>query len=565
MTRDEIVTVFDSIADIMQIKGEISEKVKTYRNLAITLSYALPDEIRPPFEQNNLPKIHGVGTSTIEKIAELVDTGKCQYYEDLKASIPYGVLDMLSISGVGPSTAAKFYQLGIDSPEALQQAIETEKLRGVKGMGKKTEEKLKHGLEALFRHRQIRLMGYVLPTVESIVDILRTSIPRISIVGDLRRKTDTVRNAEIIVECPDVTKLRELLVNIDLVEELNDDWTDSGGSCKLAGNVEMKIRLVEKEDFGSSLIRFTGSESHIAGLNRRANELGLEQLEPKSYKGKSEQDIYTDLKLPFIVPELREDSGEIESAISGQLPELIELSDIKGDLHIHSTWSDGHQSIEQMAESAKNLGYEYVAFADHSISSKIANGLDIERILNKMIEVREINEKMQEIEILMSAEVDILKDGSLDYPDSILEKLDIVIASVHSGFNMDESAMTKRILCAIENRFVHVIGHPTGRLLGRRDPYAVNMDAIIDASAENGKSLEINAYPDRLDLKDVHVHKARKKGVIITIDTDAHSISDLNFMKYGIYTARRGWLEKKDVLNTLPLDKLMKWLRRYAN
>ena len=469
MTRDEIVAVFDSIADIMQIKGEIPEKVKTYRNLAITLSYALPDEIGPPFEQNNLPKIHGVGTSTIEKIAELVDTGKCQYYEDLKASIPYGVLEMLSIPGVGPSTAAKFYQLGIDSPEALQQAIETEKLRGVKGMGKKTEEKLKHGLETLFRNRRIRLMGYVLPTVESIVDILRTSIPHISIVGDLRRKTDTVRNAEIIVEYPNATKLRELLANIDLVEEVSNDWTDSGGSCKLAGNVEMKIRLVEKEDFGSSLIRFTGSESHIARLNRRANELGLEQLEPKSYKGKSEQDIYTDLKLPFIIPELREDSGEIESAISGQLPELIELSDIKGDLHIHSTWSDGHQSIEQMAESAKNLGYEYVAFADHSISSKIANGLDVERILNKMIEVREINEKIRGIEILMSAEVDILKDGSLDYPDNILEKLDIVIASVHSGFNMEESAMTKRIIRAIENKFVHVIGHPTGRLLGRRE------------------------------------------------------------------------------------------------
>ena len=385
MTRDEIVTVFDSIADIMQIKSDDPGKVKMYRNLAITLSYALPDEIRPPFEQNNLPKIHGVGTSTIEKIAELVDTGKCQYYEDLKASIPHGVLDMLSISGVGPSTVAKFYQLGIDSPEALQQAIDTQKLSGVKGMGKKTEEKLKHGLEALFRHRQIRLMGYVLPTVESIVDILRTSISRISIVGDLRRRTETVRNVEIIAECPDVPKLCELLANIDLVEEVSNDWTDSGGSCKLIGNVEMKIMLVENEDYDSSLICFTGSEGHIAGLNRRANELGLEQLEPKSYKGKSEHDIYTDLKLPFIIPELREGSGEIESAISGKLPKLLELSDIKGDLHIHSTWSDGHQSIEQMAESAKNLGYEYVAFADHSISSKIANGLDIERILNKMI------------------------------------------------------------------------------------------------------------------------------------------------------------------------------------
>jgi len=562
MTRDEIVAVFDSIADILQIKGDISEKVKTYRNLAITLSYALPDELRPPFEQINLPKIHGVGTSTLEKIAELVDTGKCQYYEDLKASIPIGVLDMLSISGVGPSTAAKFYQLGIDSPEALQQAIDTQKLRGVKGMGKKTEEKLKHGLEALFRHRQVRLMGYALPTVEAVVEALRDSVSDISIVGDLRRKTETVRNTEIVSVCPDIKKLRELLMNIDLVEEVSDDWTDSEGSCKLAGDVYMKIRLVDIEDFGLSLVRFTGSEGHVAGLNRRANDLGLEPIEPKSYRGKSEQDIYTDLKLPFIIPELREDSGEIESAVSNQLPELIDVSDIKGDLHVHSTWSDGHQSTEVMAEMARNLGYEYVAISDHSISSKIANGLDVERILNKMIEVREINEKIKGIEILMGSEVDILKDGSLDYPDSILEKLDIVTASVHSGFNMDESAMTKRIIRAIENRFVHVIGHPTGRLLGRRDPYAVNIDAIIDAATENSKSLEINAYPDRLDLKDVHVRKAKEKDVIITINTDAHSISDLNFMRYGIYTARRGWLEKKDVLNTLSLDELMRWLSK---
>jgi DNA polymerase (family 10) len=238
----------------------------------------------------------------------------------------------------------------------------------------------------------------------------------------------------------------------------------------------------------------------------------------------------------------------------------VDIADIRGDLHVHSTWSDGHQTIKAMAEMAKTMGYEYIAISDHSISSKIANGLDVEQILNKMIEVREINEEIQGIEILMGSEVDILKDGSLDYPENILEKLDVVVASIHNGFNMDESTMTKRIIRAIENKYTHIIGHPTGRLLGKRDPYAVNMDAIIDASAENGKSLEINAYPDRLDLKDVHVRKAKEKGVIITINTDAHSIVDLNFMKYGLYTARRGWLEKKNVLNTLSLDMLMKWL-----
>jgi len=556
MTRDEIIAVFNGIADIMQIKGDDPVKIKMYRNIAITLSYALPDEIQPPFKQNDLPKIHGVGTSSIEKISELVDTGRCQYYEELKASIPSGVLDLLSISGVGPSTAGKLYQnLGIDNLEALQHAIDTQKLRNLKGMGKKTEEKLKHGLEAVFRHRQIRLMGYVLPTVEAILDVLSDSASYISIVGDLRRKTETVKNAEIIVVCSDVAKLRESLANMEWVEEISD-WTDSEGNCKIKGDVELKIRIVDQEYYGSSLISFTGSESHIAGLNHRANNFGLEPLEAKSYKGKSEQDIYTDLKLSFIIPELREGSGEIES----ELAKLIDMDDIQGDLHVHSTWSDGHQTIKAMAEAAKNIGYEYIAIADHSISSKIANGLDVERILNKMIEVREINEEIQGIEILMGSEVDILKDGSLDYPESILEKLDVVVASVHSGFNMDESAMTKRIIRAIENKYTHIIGHPTGRLLGKRDPYAVNIDAIIDASAENGKSLEINAYPDRLDLKDVHVRKAKEKGVIITINTDAHSIFDLNFMKYGLYTARRGWLEKKNVLNTLSLDELMKWL-----
>jgi DNA polymerase (family 10) len=556
MLRNEIVAVFDGIADIMQIKGDDQVKIKTYRNIAITLSYALPDEIQPPFEQNDLPRIHGVGASSIEKISELVDTGRCQYYEELKASIPSGVLDLLSISGVGPSTAGRLYQnLGIDSLESLQNAIDTQKLRNIKGMGKKTEEKLKHGLEAVFRHRQIRPMGYVLPTVEAILDVLSDSTSHISIVGDLRRKTETVKNAEIIVVYSDVAKLRESLANIEWIEEISD-WTDSECNCKIKGDVELKIRIVDHKYYGSSLICFTGSESHVVGLNHRANDFGLELLESKSYKGKSEQDIYTDVKLPFIIPELREGSGEIES----ELPELVDIADIRGDLHVHSTWSDGHQTIKAMAEMAKTMGYEYIAISDHSISSKIANGLDVEQILNKMIEVREINEEIQGIEILMGSEVDILKDGSLDYPENILEKLDVVVASIHNGFNMDESTMTKRIIRAIENKYTHIIGHPTGRLLGKRDPYAVNMDAIIDASAENGKSLEINAYPDRLDLKDVHVRKAKEKGVIITINTDAHSIVDLNFMKYGLYTARRGWLEKKNVLNTLSLDMLMKWL-----
>jgi DNA polymerase (family 10) len=560
MTREEIVAVFERMADIMQIIGDDDpNKVKMYRNLAITLSYELPDEIDPPFNKYALPKIKGIGTSTIDKIAELVDTGTCQFYEELKASIPTGVLDLLDISGVGPSTASKLYnEVGIDSLESLQEALDKQKLRSLKGMGKKTEDNIRQGLEALLRHRQIRLMGYVLPVVESIVDDLKAFCRNISISGDLRRKTEVIHEADIVLN-GNSKQIYDVLSDHKFVTKIME-WKDNGGIVTLVGDVRSNIIIVKEECFGESLLYLTGSKSHIDGLNDRAQQLGLKQisLESVSYIGITENDIYSKLDLPFIVPELREGSGEIESI----LPQLLDIKDIKGDLHVHSTWSDGHESIEAMAESAKKLGYEYITISDHSISSKIANGLDVEQILNKMIEVREINEKIKGIEILMGSEVDILKDGNLDYPDSILEKLDVVIASVHSGFHMKESEMTKRIIKAIENDFVHIIGHPTGRLLGRRDPYAVNIDAIIDASAEKGKSLEINAYPDRLDLKDIHVRKAKDKGVIITINTDAHSISDMNFMKYGIYTARRGWLESKDVLNTLPLSKLMKWLKR---
>jgi len=558
MTKDEIVAVFNNIADIMQIRGDELGKIKMYRNLAITLSYSLPDEILPPFDQSKLPKIQGVGPSTIEKIAELVDTGKCSYFEELKASIPSGVLDLMSINGVGPSTASRLYhELGIDSLSALQKAIDEQKLRNIKGMGKKTEENIKQGLSALLRHRQIRLMGYVLPTVESIISELKNAGFTASIVGDLRRKTETVKDAQILVISSDWIKVRDTLKNIKLIDNIYSDWNEKGGSAKIVGDVELNVILTNPQNWGLSLILLTGSEAHITELNQLGFNPNIE-----TYKGKSEEDIYTELKLQFIVPELREGTGEIELAKSGHLPDLIELDDIRGDLHVHSNWSDGHESVEAMAEFAKKIGYEYICISDHSISSKIANGLDVERILNKMIEVREINEKIGGIEILMGAEVDILRDGSLDYPDNILEKLDVVIASVHSGFNLSESEMTKRIIKAVENEFVHIIGHLTGRLLGKRDPYAVNVDAVIDAVAEKRKSFEINAYPDRLDLKDIHIRKAKDKGILLTINTDAHSISDLGFMKYGIYTARRGWLEPKDVLNTQPLPKLMDWLWR---
>ena len=566
MIKENILETFEGIADILQIKGEDTGKVKMYRNLAITLSYTLPEEILPPFDRTIIENIRGIGPATIEKIEELANTGKCQYYEDLKASVPAGVLDLMSISGVGPSTAAKLYQeLNIDSLESLRQALDDQRLRNLKGMGKKTEEKIRSGLEALLRHKQLRLTGYVLPDVLSLVSSIAPLCSNIAIVGDLRRKTETIRKAQILISCQDRMALQKALADIDLVMEVHSGWSDSGGSAQIAGDVEVEFNIVRQEDFCAAQVFFTGAADHINELNSLAKSYSLDPIDAQNLPAwsimKSEEDIYKSLGLPFIVPELREGMGEIQAALVGQIPDLIQPGDIRGELHAHSTWSDGHQSMEEMARAALDRGYEYIAFCDHSASSKIANGLDIERILNKMIELREINEKM-DIEILMGAEVDILKDGNLDYPDEILEKLDIVIASIHSGFHLDEATVTKRIISAIENRFVNVIGHPTGRLLARRDPYAVNMDAVIDAAAENNRALEINSYPDRLDLKDTHARKAKERGVMMAINTDAHSIADLGFMEYGIYTARRGWVEKRNVLNTLPLVELMRWLHK---
>jgi len=562
MTRAEIVAVFEGIADIMRISGEDARRVQMYRGIARILD-TIQEDIQLLYERNELIEIPGIGPSTVEKIGELIDTGQCEYYEELKASIPAGVLDLLSIPGVGPSTAARLYQeLNIDSLEALQQAIDDQKLRNLKRMGKKTEEKIKAGLEAVIRYRQYKLMGRALPPAQAVVEALSSleDVSSVSLAGGLRRRTETVRNAQILAACAIAgkdncaTRLRDALAGMEWIESVDDDWTEYGGSAKLAGDVELQVKIVDPSDYGAALLHLTGSEDHVAELNHRAIEADLEQ------RGKSEEEIYAALGMPFIVPELREGKGEIQAALAGQLPQLIDMSDIRGDLHVHSTWSDGNETIETMAEAARALGYEYVGISDHSISSKIANGLDVERILNKMIELREINEKISGIEILMGAEVDILKSGSLDYPDKILEKLDVVIAAIHSSFGMGEAEMTERIISAIESEFTHIISHPTGRLLNRREPYQVNVGALIDAAAENNTSLEINAYPERLDLKDVHSRLAKERGVMLSINTDAHGSADLGLMIYGIYTARRGWLEKKDVLNTLPLAELMKWL-----
>jgi len=566
IARKEIVNILEDIADFLQIKGEESGKIKAYRWAARALD-TLKEDLMTLYQQDELGKISGVGPKILEIIKELINTGDCEYYQELKNSIPEGVIELMSIPGVGPGTTAKLYQeLNIDSVESLQDALNIGKLDNVKGMGKKTQEKIKTGIEALIRYRQNKMTGYVLPAAQAIVDSLSKleGVQQISLAGGLRRWTETIKEVQIVAVHEDFRKIQEALGNMEWINQVSHDWKDSGGSGIFMDDLKLNVSLVAPEDYGFALMYYTGSEEHLLELNHLAKNLNMgeiwKDIPPSWVKNRSEAEIYAMLKLPFILPELREGRGEIAAAFSGTLPNLVDIAHIRGDLHVHSTWSDGNESVEAMARAALKMGYEYISISDHSISSKIANGLDIERILNKMIEVREINETIPGIEILMGAEVDILKDGRLDYPDGILEKLDIVIASVHSGFNMNEADMTKRIIKAMENPFVHIIGHPTGRLLSRRDPYPVNIDAIIEAAAELNKAFEINAYPDRLDFNDVNSRKSKYRGVMLAINTDAHSTADLELMIYGVYTARRGWLTRENILNALPLAELIKRL-----
>jgi len=545
MTNLEIATIFKNISDVLKIQGEEpSYKAQIYLRAAETIA-ELETDINQLYADGKLQSISGVGEAIAKKIAELIETGKMEYHERLKADIPIGVVDILALPGIGHKTAGLLYRkLGIDGLDTLEKAIDEGKLKGVKGMGPKTIAKIKEGLELQKRRRFERPLYEIQPQAEAILRTIVESkdVKGAVIAGDIRRRADVVKGIDIVLERVDSTSpLQFPNFNLDL---------------------PLRIHTASPASFGAALLYYTGSEAHIRELNNQAkeceNSIFARNDSPTliAQAGKSETEIYAVLGLPFIPPELRENTGEIAAGLANKLPSLIELEDIRGDLHAHTNWSDGTNTITGMAQAAKLLGYEYIVISDHSRSLKVANGLSIERALQQIEAIREANEQTDEIAILAGTEVDILKDGRIDYPDDILEKLDIVTASVHSHFNLEESAMTKRIIKAIENPHVRIIGHLTGRLLNRRPAYAVNLDAILEAAAEKDVALEINSYPNRLDLNDEGCRKAKERNVVLAINSDAHSTEELKYVAFGIDVARRGWLEKGNVLNALPLADL---------
>lgn len=571
MKNLQLAVVLTEISDMLELLGENPFRIRAYRRASRSIEL-LPESIETIWREGRLDEVEGVGKGIAAGIEQWLKTGTIDYYEELQTQVPRGLLEVTRVPGVGPKRARLLHdELGIGSLEELEQACVEGRVRTVKGLGAKTEENILKGIERLRRHSERLPLGVALPIARSLVDELQKVpvVQRVAYTGSARRGRETVGDIDIIVSSEHAAAVIEAFVGIAGVQDVLAKGQEKA-SVILAQGMQVDLLVVQDHQFASALHHFTGSKEHNITMRELARSRGLrisehgilDEATDTMLPIETEADVFAALDLPFIPPELREDGSEMSVARNGALPRLIEVGNIRGDLHVHSTWSDGHHSILEMAEAARAKGYEYIAITDHSQSLGVAGGLTPEQLLLQIEEIRALNERWDDFCILAGTEVDILPDGTLDFDDDLLRQLDIVIASVHSAMNQDEATMTERIVAAMRNPYVDVIGHPTGRLLGRRDPYPVNIERIIQVAAETGTCLEINASPERLDLKDVHARSAKDAGVLLTVNTDAHRIEGLQQMSYGITVARRAWLEAGHVLNSLPLDELRRTLKR---
>jgi DNA polymerase (family 10) len=567
MKNTAIAKVFSDIADLLELKGENQFKIRAYQKAVRAIEH-YPKEIRIMVDEGeDLKSIPGVGDAIAKKTTELVKTGKLEYYEKLKAAFPEGITNLLDIPGVGPKTANKLCsELGITSVDSLEQAIKDGSVARLFRLGEKTANNILQQIEASRRKDQRIPIGEALPTVEEILSALNSvpGVRNLTYAGSLRRFRETLGDIDLMGTAENPQKVMDTFVSLPIVGQVLVQGPTKS-SVIVSGGLQVDLRMVEHEAFGSLLQYFTGSKQHNISLRERGRRQGLKLSEygitdittDKLEKFADEENFYRRLGLQHIPPELREAQGEIERAEQGAIPKLVELSDIKGDLHIHTDWSDGHNSIEEMALAAKKLGYQYIAITDHSGGRGIAHGLDIERLRKQIEEIKKVNEHLNGIQVFSGIEVDIRADGSLDLPHTILAELDIVIAAVHSAMNQNEEKMTRRVLSAVDNPDVDIIAHPTCRLLPAREPIAIDLEAVLRTAAKNNKIMEINAMPDRLDLNDVHASRARELGVKLAIGTDAHDVSHLDFMRFGVGVARRAWCEPQHILNTLPLADIL--------
>ncbi len=569
MKNSEIAKVFQDIADLLELKEENPFKIRAYKRAVRPIEH-LPVELEQLVAQDKLREVPGVGEAIANKISELVTTGRLEFYEKLKAEFPEGISTLLDVPGIGPKTAMLLSsELGLSSVDELEAAIVGGKVARLYGMGDKTAENILHQIQAMRRKDQRIPIGEALPVVDDILAQLNESpgVKNLVPAGSLRRFRETVGDIDLMGTADEAPQIIHVFTGLPQVKEVLASGTTKA-SVVVSGGLQVDLRIVEHDSFGSLLQYFTGSKQHNINLRERARRQGLSLSEygitnlatDELEKFATEEAFYERLGLQLIPPELREGQQEVERAEQGAIPRLVEVSDIKGDLHVHTDWSDGRDSIEAMALAAKALGYEYLGIADHSGGRGIAHGLDTERLRQQILEIKELNQKISGIHILCGVEVDIRADGSLDMPDELLAELDVVTAAVHSGMSESQEQMTKRIIRAIENPNVDILAHPTCRMLPGREPVAVDMEAIFQTAARTNTILEINGMPSRLDLKDIHVYRARELGVRLVINTDAHSTEHLGFMRFGVGVARRGWCEAKALVNTRPLKEVITYL-----
>jgi len=579
MDNRQIAGILRETAQLLEIDGAIIGRYRSYEKAA-----ELIDSLPQPVEQlvatpAKLLELPGIGQGMVEHLTEIVKTGDYSLRKKLLKKYPETILDLLSLQSLGPKKVLLLWKTFKAATVADVEKLAREgKLRDLAGFGEKSEQNILKAVE-VFRKSTGR---FLLSTAEDAALAIAAHIKKagkavesVTPAGSLRRGKETVGDLDLLLTmADDHTKQKDVdAVAKQILTFPGIDQILAHGENKvsftLENGLQVDVRLLEKEHFGAALLYFTGSREHNVTLRGRANELGYTLNEyalatlkaEKPVAGRTEEEIYAKLKLDYIPPELRENSGEIEAAEKHKLPKLIELKDVRGDLQMHTTASDGKNSIEEMAEAARALGHEYIAITDHSKAVTVANGLDEKRMLAHIKKLRAADEKGLGIRVLVGSEVDILKDGALDYSDEILAQIDVVVCSIHSYFNLDRAEMTERMLAAIEDPYTQIIGHPTGRLLLKREELPYDMEKVLDACAKNGVAMECNSYPDRLDLKDVYLRLCKEKGVKVVISTDSHNTSNLSFIRYGVTMARRGWLEKNDVINTLPAKEFLAALR----
>ncbi len=579
LTNQQIADVFDNIADILEIQGESRFKFLAYRRAAETFR-ELQRSLQAYADDNTLEELPGVGKAIADKTRELLQTGKLEFYEQRKVEVPLGVLDVKRLNGVGPKKARLFWdELGITSVDALKQAAEGGKLRDLPGMGAKSEQKILDGIAAQARRSGGRTpIGKAKPAAENILaELLALDVAQEGMIaGSIRRGRPTIGDVDILIASDDAASIMEKVVNLPQVARVLGHG-DTKSSVELERGLQVDVRVVPKSRWGTAIQYFTGSQVHNIKIRQIAldqgyslNEFALSPVDDKreiipdadKLYFETEEALYDHLGLQWIAPELREDAGEIESARQGKLPQLISMGDIQADLHMHTTYSDGKLSVREMAEAARQRGLKYIVITDHSQRSVQANGLSVERLMQQQDEVRRVNDEMgASIQVLHGTEMDIKEDGSLDFPDEVLAELDFVVASLHMGLTQKREQVTQRLLNAIRNPHVDLIGHPTARYINDRDPVDADMDAVLQAAKEHNTALEINSNPRRLDLDAQYARQAVEMGVLLAINTDAHSATMFDTLPYGVITARRGWVQAESVINTWDYGRFMAWVQ----